>query len=78
MGQIIVANRHGDQTVTWDPAVDTDEGRAAVAAAEQILIDARAAGCAVAQKVDGKHILDESPFDPQAEEYQIIVPLAGG
>ena len=78
MGRIIVANRHGDQAVEWDPTVDTEAGRAAVAAAEQILQEARARGCAISKKVDGKHVIDDSPFDPQAQEYQIIAPIAGG
>ncbi len=78
MGRIIVANRHGDQVVEWDPTTQTDEGRAAIAEAEQILREARARGCAVSKKVDGKHVLDDGPFDPQVEEYQIIAPIAGG
>ena len=78
MGRIIVANRHGDQVVQWDPAATTEEGRAAVVEAEQILREARARGCAVSKKVDGKHVLDDGAFDPQVEEYQIIAPIAGG
>jgi hypothetical protein len=78
MGRIIVANRHGDQVVEWDPAVETEEGQAAVTAAEQIIAEARARGCAISKKVDGQHVLDTGAFDPQAEEYQIIAPIAGG
>jgi len=78
MGRIIVANRHGDQVVEWDPALETSEGRQAVAAAEQILEEARSRGCAVSKKIDGKHVIDNGPFDPQAEEYQVIAPIAGG
>lgn len=78
MGRIIVANRRGHQVVEWNPATDTDEARAAVAEAEQILREARTAGCAVSKKVDGRHVLDTGPFDPEAEEYQIIAPIAGG
>ena len=78
MGRIIVANRHGDQVVEWDSQVETEEGRAAIAAAEQVLNEARARGCAVSKKVDGKHVLDRAPFDPQVEEYQVIAPIAGG
>jgi len=78
MGRIIVANRHGDQVVQWDPAATTEEGRAAVVEAEQILREARARGCAVSKKVDGQHVLDDGAFDPQVEEYQIIAPIAGG
>ena len=77
MGRIIVANRHGHQIVDWD-TTDTDEARAGVAEAERILREARQAGCAVSKKVDGIHVLDESPFDPTAEEYQVIAPIAGG
>ncbi|HWV34081.1 MAG TPA: hypothetical protein VNZ55_00505 [Thermomicrobiales bacterium] len=79
MGRIIVANRHGHQLVEWDAtATDTEEARRAVADAEQIIEEARANGCAVSKKVDGVHVLDRSPFDPHAEEYQIIAPIAGG
>ena len=78
MGRIIVANRHGDQVVEWDPATETETGRKAIAEAEQILAEARSRGCAVSKKVDGKHVLDTGTFDPQAEEYQIIAPIAGG
>lgn len=78
MGRIIVANRHGDQVVEWDPAQETEEGRQAVAAAQQILEEARARGCAVSKKVAGQHVIDNGPFDPNAEEYQVIAPIAGG
>ena len=79
MGRIIVANRHGDQVVEWDPAAtDTEEARAQVAAAEQILKEARERGCAVSKKVGAQHVIDDGPFDPHAEEYQIIAPIAGG
>ena len=78
MGRIIVANRRGHQVVAWDAATDTEESRAAVEEAEQILREARTAGCAVSKKVDGRHVLDDGPFDPNADEYQIIAPIAGG
>jgi hypothetical protein len=32
----------------------------------------------VSKKVDGKHVLDRAPFDPNVEEYQIVAPIAGG
>lgn len=78
MGRIIVANRHGDQVVEWDPTVETEAGRLAIAEAEQIIAEARARGCAVSKKVEGQHVLDTGVFDPNAEEYQIIAPIAGG
>jgi hypothetical protein len=79
MGRIIVANRHGDQVLEWDPAVtDTEEARAQIAAAEQLLREARERGCAISRKVDGHHVIDNGPFDPHAEEYQVIAPIAGG
>ncbi len=77
VGRIIVANRRGHQLVEWE-TTDTEEARAGVAEAERILKEARAAGCAISKKVDGVHVLDRDPFDPQAEEYQIIAPVAGG
>ncbi|MDP9354210.1 MAG: hypothetical protein M3Q71_20640 [Chloroflexota bacterium] len=77
MGRIIVANRRGHQVVDWE-TTDTEEARAGVAEAERIIKEARANGCAVSKKVDGVHVLDRGPFDPQAEEYQIIAPIAGG
>jgi hypothetical protein len=79
MARIIIANRHGDQVLEWDPAAtDTEEARAQIAAAEQIIREARERGCAVSKKVDGRHVIDNGPFDPKAEEYQIIAPIAGG
>jgi hypothetical protein len=32
----------------------------------------------VSKKVNGVHVLDKEPFDPNVEEYQIIAPIAGG
>lgn len=78
MGRIIVANRHGHQLVEWDATTDTDEARQAIVEAERIIEEARANGCAISRKVDGVHQLDRSPFDPSAEEYQIVAPIAGG
>jgi len=78
MGRIIVANRRGHQVVEWDTDTDTDEARATIAEAERILDEARAAGCVIAKKVNGVHVLDRGAFDPEAEEYQIVAPIAGG
>ena len=78
MGRIIVANRHGHQLVEWDTNVDTEEARQAIAEAERIIEEARANGCAISRKVDGVHELDRGKFDPEAEEYQIVAPIAGG
>jgi ArsR family metal-binding transcriptional regulator len=77
MARIIVANRHGHQVVEWS-TTDTEEARESIAEAERIIREARAAGCAVSKKVDGVHVLDRGPFDPNAEEYQVIAPIAGG
>ena len=64
MGRIIVANRRGHQLVEWDAETDTEE--------------ARDKGCAVSKKIGTQHVLDDGVFDPYAEEYQIIAPIAGG
>jgi hypothetical protein len=77
MGRIIVANRRGHQVVEWD-TTDTEEARAQIREAERILEEARRNGCLVAKKVDGQHVLDQGAFDPRAEEYQIVAPIAGG
>ncbi len=77
MGRIIVANRRGHQLVEWEVA-DTEASRQLIEEAERIIREARARGCAVSKKVDGRHVIDTSPFDPQVEEYQIIAPIAGG
>lgn len=77
MGRIIVANRRGHQVVEWT-TTDTAEARDTIAEAERIIREARAAGCAISKKVDGTHVIDHAPFDPAAEEYQIIAPIAGG
>jgi len=73
MGRIIVANRRGHQVVEWDL-----EDGAAIVEAERILKDARERGCAISKKVDGQHVIDNGPFDPTVEEYQVIAPIAGG
>ncbi len=77
MGRIIVANRHGHQVVEW-ANTDTEEARLQIAEAERILREAREHGCMVSKEVEGKHVLDKTPFDPNTHEYQIIAPIAGG
>jgi hypothetical protein len=77
MGRIIVANRRGHQVVEWE-TTDTAEARAQIAEAERILREAHDHGAMVSKKVDGRHVLDRAPFDPNVEEYQIIAPIAGG
>jgi hypothetical protein len=78
VGRIIVANRRGHQTVEWDANSITEEARESVIEAERILREARDKGCAVSKRVGTRHILDDAPFDPNTEEYQIIAPIAGG
>lgn len=78
MARIIVANRHGHQVVEYDTMTDTEDARQSVIEAERILKEARDQGCRVSKKVDGMHVIDDGPFDPRVEEYQIIAPLAGG
>ena len=78
MGRIIVANRRGHQLVEWSTETETEEARESVLEAERILREAREKGCAVSRKVGTRHVLDDGPFDPEAEEYQIIAPIAGG
>lgn len=77
MHRIIVANRRGHQVVEWE-TTDTEEARIHIAEAERILREAREQGCAISKKVGGQHVLDNGPFDPNVEEYQIIAPIAGG
>ena len=78
MGRIIVANRRGHQFVEWEAGTDSEEAPASIVEAERILREARDKGCAVSKKVGGQHVLDDAVFDPYAEEYQIIAPIAGG
>lgn len=79
MGRLIVANRRGDQVLEWpDIDVDTEEARQQIAVAQRIIEEARAHGAMVLKKVEGQHVLDRAPFDPQVEEYQIVAPIAGG
>ncbi len=77
MGRILVANRRGHQVVEWE-TTDTEEARIQIAEAERILREEGEQGCAISKKVDGRHVLDHGPFDPNVEEYQIIAPIAGG
>ena len=78
MGRIIVANRRGHQLIERDAETDTEEAQEGVLEAERILREAREKGCAVSKKVGTQHVLDDGAFDPHAEEYQIIAPIAGG
>jgi hypothetical protein len=79
MGRLIVANRRGDQVLEWpDTDLDTEEALQQIAMAERIIEEARAHGAMVSKKVDGQHVLDRAPFDPEVEEYQIVAPIAGG
>ena len=78
MGRIIVANRRGHQLVEWDAETDSVEARESIVEAERILREAREKGCAVSRRVGTQHVLDDAAFDPYAEEYQIIAPIAGG
>jgi hypothetical protein len=77
MGRILVANRRGHEVVEWENT-DTEEARRQIQEAERILQEARQRGCAVSRKVGDQHVLDDAPFDPNVEEYQIIAPIAGG
>ncbi len=77
MGRSIIANRRGHQRVTWI-VTGTHEAKQQVEAAERILEEARAQGCAISRKVGGEHVLDNAPFVPTVEEYQVIAPIAGG
>jgi hypothetical protein len=79
MGRLIVANRRGHQVLEWpDTDFESEEACEQIAAAERIIEEARAHGAFVSKKVDGQHVLDRAPFDPQVEEYQIVAPIAGG
>jgi len=78
VARIIVANRHGHQVVEYDTVTDTEEARRSVEEAERILREARDQGCRVSKKVGDQHVIDDGPFDPTVEEYQVIAPLAGG
>ncbi|MEA2642705.1 MAG: hypothetical protein QOF51_4099 [Chloroflexota bacterium] len=77
MSRIIIANRRGHQLIEWEVA-DTEASRLLIEEAERIIKEAREQGCAVSRKVEGRHVIDHAPFDPYAEEYQIIAPIAGG
>lgn len=78
MSRIIVANRRGHQVIEWDTETDTPEARERIAEAERIIEEARSHGCLVSRKENGQHVIDDRPFDPTVEEYQIIAPIAGG
>jgi len=77
MSRIIIANRRGHQLIEWE-VDDTQESRQLIEEAERIIKEARERGCAVSKKVEGRHVIDHGPFDPNVEEYQIIAPIAGG
>jgi len=69
---------HGRALLEWDAEADSMEARESVIEAERILREARDKGCAVSRRVGTRHVLDDAPFDPYVEEYQIIAPIAGG
>jgi hypothetical protein len=78
MSRLIIPNRRGHQVIEWDSATDTEESRATIAEVERVLTEARQQGCRVSRKVGNEHVLVDEPFDPKAEEYQIIAPIVGG
>ncbi len=82
MARIIIANATGHTEHAYDVADTTEAGQAAVAEAQRLISDARAAGCLVARKdttgATRGHVIDRLPFDPTVEEYQIVAPLVGG
>ncbi|MCC7105389.1 MAG: hypothetical protein IT307_09630 [Chloroflexi bacterium] len=77
MHRLIIANRRGHQVLEWE-TTDTEEARRQIAEAERIVREARDRGCVVSRKEGGHHVLDDRPFDPNVEEYQVIAPIAGG
>lgn len=78
MARLIIPNRYGHQTLEWDTATDTEETRRVIEEAERIIKEAREQGCLVSRKVGDRHELYDGPFDPNAQEYQVIAPIAGG
>jgi len=82
MARIIIANATGHTEHAYDVADTTEAGQAAVAEAQRLISDARAAGCLVARQdttsAIGGHVIDRLPFDPTVQEYQIVAPLVGG
>ena len=76
---VVLQAKVGDQVHAGEPlAIVHANDSARLEAAERILREAREQGCRVSKKVDGRHVLDDGPFDPTVEEYQVIAPLAGG
>ena len=69
---------HAREDIGLEHHQNADEARESIVEAERILREAREKGCAVSRKVGTKHVLDDAPFDPNVEEYQIIAPIAGG
>jgi len=82
MARIIIANATGHTEHAYDVADTTEAGQAAVAEAQRLISDARAAGCLVARRdttsANEGYVIDRLPFDPTVEKYQIVAPLVGG
>lgn len=82
MGKLVVLNRRGDNTVTWDMeralAGDT-EAKLAVLEAERIVNEGLQKGSAAFAVVpgtnEGKKI---KRFDPNAEQIVVVPPMRGG
>lgn len=73
-----ILNRTGHAVVEWDAAVETDEGKAAVAAAEALFKEHQGKGATFFTH-DGKG--NHAPikeFDPTADEILTVFPIAGG
>jgi len=82
MASLSVLNASGDTNVSWDEqayAVGDAEAIAAVAEAERLFAEARAAGAEAFRVRDGALAERVVKLEPHAAEYVLVVPhMVGG
>lgn len=80
MGTLRVLCSRGDAVYTWDEevAIGDPGARAAVAEAEQILLEAQARGAVAFREVPGQPAERIREFDPKAGGIIIVPRIVGG
>lgn len=82
MGKLVVLNRRGHDTLTWDMdrvLADDSEAKLAVREAERIVREEIQKGSAVFSVVPGTDIGEKiERFDPHAEQIVVVPQIVGG
>ena len=75
---ISIINKSGDTKVLWDPAVETDEGRAAVEEAERVFKDNTSGGKFSAFDMKDGVATRMEDFNPLVENIVLVPRIVGG